>query len=95
MPLAIASESVKNQSSLKIGRVLVVEDEELICETIALALADEGYEVLTATDGRSALDLIHQLDEPDLGHGTKPILSVSHAPPSHRFDKRVLRVCSR
>jgi two-component system phosphate regulon response regulator PhoB len=37
--------------------VLLVEDEELIRETIALALGEEGYEVLTAEDGRNALDL--------------------------------------
>lgn len=46
-----------HQQDVKLGRVLVVEDEELIRETIALALSEEGYEVLTAEDGRSALDL--------------------------------------
>jgi two-component system phosphate regulon response regulator PhoB len=45
------------------GRILVVEDEELIRETIALALAEEGYEVITAEDGKTALDLIHQIDK--------------------------------
>ncbi len=90
MPLTIPSESVKNQSSLKIGRVLVVEDEELICETIALALADEGYEVLTATDGRTALDLLHQINETNLGHGAKPFLSTSHSLSSQKFDLIVL-----
>uniref|UniRef100_UPI0036F34C21 response regulator transcription factor n=1 Tax=Trichocoleus desertorum TaxID=1481672 RepID=UPI0036F34C21 len=39
------------------GRVLIVEDEELIRETIALALTEEGYEVLVAEDGRSVLEL--------------------------------------
>ena len=39
------------------GRVLVVEDEELIRETIALTLSDEGFDVLTAADGSSVLEL--------------------------------------
>jgi two-component system phosphate regulon response regulator PhoB len=37
-------------------RILVVEDEALIRETVALALLDEGYEVETAADGKAALD---------------------------------------
>lgn len=59
----ISPEVPKTQLHLKLGRVLVVEDEELICETIALALSEEGYEVLTARDGRRALELIHSVDE--------------------------------
>lgn len=65
MPLTLPLEATKSQPNLKMGRVLIVEDEELISETISLALADEGYEVITAGDGRSALDLIHQVDEID------------------------------
>lgn len=38
-------------------RILVVEDEELIRETVALALRDEGYQVDAVADGRSALDI--------------------------------------
>lgn len=41
-----------------LGRVLIVEDEELIRETIALGLAEEGFDILTAEDGLSALDLL-------------------------------------
>ncbi|MDJ0732944.1 MAG: response regulator transcription factor [Nostocaceae cyanobacterium] len=40
------------------SRILLVEDEELIQEMIALALEEEGYEVLTASDGRSALEYL-------------------------------------
>ena len=36
-------------------RVIVVEDEPDIREVVAEALADEGYDVTTATDGASAL----------------------------------------
>jgi two-component system, OmpR family, phosphate regulon response regulator PhoB len=39
-----------------LGRVLVVEDEELIRETVALALAEEGFEVIIAADGPAALE---------------------------------------
>ncbi len=56
-------EATKSQQDIKLGRILIVEDEELIRETIALALGDEGYEVLIAEDGRSALDLICKLGE--------------------------------
>ncbi len=38
------------QQDVKLGRVLIVEDEELIRETVALALSEEGYEVLLAED---------------------------------------------
>ena len=60
--------ATRPQTHLKLDRVLVVEDEELIRETIALALGEEGYEVLVAENGRTALELIHktcQSDDPD------------------------------
>lgn len=56
-------EATKPHSNVKLGRVLLVEDEALIRETIALALEEEGYEVLTAEDGRTALDLASKLGE--------------------------------
>ncbi|MCU0568523.1 MAG: response regulator transcription factor [Oculatellaceae cyanobacterium Prado106] len=57
MPLTLTAEGTRLQQEIKLGRVLLVEDEELIRETIALALTEEGYEVLTAEDGRKGLDL--------------------------------------
>ena len=39
-------------------RVLVVEDEGLIASIAAELLADEGYDVRTAGDGGSALELV-------------------------------------
>jgi two-component system phosphate regulon response regulator PhoB len=42
----------------KTSRILVVEDEELIREMLVVALEGEGYEVITATDGRSAVEHI-------------------------------------
>jgi CheY-like chemotaxis protein len=47
------------------GRVLVVDDDELIRDTLATALADEGYAVRVAADGRAALDSLHEW-RPDL-----------------------------
>ncbi|HAA26579.1 MAG TPA: DNA-binding response regulator [Cyanobacteria bacterium UBA8553] len=47
-------------------RILVVEDEDLIREMLVLALEEEGYEVLTAVDGRTALALL-QDTEPTSG----------------------------
>ncbi len=41
-----------------LGKVLIVEDEALIRDTIGLALAEEGFEVLIAEDGMTALDLL-------------------------------------
>lgn len=40
------------------GRILVVEDEDLIRDMLVLALEGEGYEVTTAHDGRVALNLL-------------------------------------
>ncbi len=39
------------------GRVLVVDDDESIVDFVREALEDEGYEVLTATEGAEALNL--------------------------------------
>jgi len=46
-------------------RILVVDDEPDVVETIELRLAREGYEVLTAGDGLEALDLVRE-NRPDL-----------------------------
>jgi two-component system phosphate regulon response regulator PhoB len=90
MPLTLPSDAAKSQPSLKMGRVLVVEDESLICETIALALAEEGYEVLTAEDGRAALDLIHQMDESESGFAFRIPTSGQGQFSNQRFDLIIL-----
>ena len=41
-------------------RVLVCDDDESILESVAIYLKTEGYEVLTATDGISALETINK-----------------------------------
>jgi two-component system OmpR family response regulator len=47
------------------ARVLVVDDEPSISDTIATALSYEGFQVATAGDGRTALELIEEF-RPDL-----------------------------
>jgi CheY-like chemotaxis protein len=39
-------------------RVLVVDDEQVLCELVARMLREAGYEVVTACDGETGLDLI-------------------------------------
>lgn len=46
-------------------KVLVVDDEEAICELIKLDLEFEGYQVETAFDGREALEKVESF-QPDL-----------------------------
>ncbi|MDY7013074.1 MAG: response regulator transcription factor [Cyanobacteriota bacterium] len=41
-------------------RILIVEDEDLIREMVVMALQEQGYEVVTATDGHSALSLLQE-----------------------------------
>ncbi|MDA0866928.1 MAG: response regulator transcription factor [Cyanobacteria bacterium] len=48
----------KQNIRVGLGRVLIVEDEALIRETIGLALADEGFDVTVAGDGLTALELL-------------------------------------
>ncbi|MGK2861518.1 MAG: response regulator transcription factor [Chitinophagaceae bacterium] len=42
------------------AKILIVEDEPLICEDLAFILTKEGYQIIgQAYDGLSALDIIH------------------------------------
>jgi len=63
------SESIKYSTRAEIGqtsRILVVEDEELIQEMLAVALEEEGFGVITARDGRSAVEYLKSC-EPNSG----------------------------
>jgi two-component system chemotaxis response regulator CheY len=42
------------------GRILVVDDDDQLRVVLAEALVDEGYDVITATNGREALDYVRQ-----------------------------------
>jgi two-component system phosphate regulon response regulator PhoB len=56
---SLALSAVQKQSiRVGLGKVLIVEDEELIRETIGLALADEGFDIAVAGDGLTALELL-------------------------------------
>jgi DNA-binding response OmpR family regulator len=46
-------------------RILVVDDDEEILETVQFALQDQGYEVLLAHDGQEGL-MRAERDQPDL-----------------------------
>ncbi len=46
-------------------KILIVDDEEVVVDALEGLLLDEGYEVLTASDGDEALDKIRS-DRPDL-----------------------------
>jgi DNA-binding response OmpR family regulator len=46
-------------------KILVAEDEPLLLKTIELKLKKEGYDVITATDGRAAIVTIQE-HQPDL-----------------------------
>jgi len=46
--------------------LLVVDDEDAIRETVALALEEQGYQVLQAADGRQALEMVHTVERLDL-----------------------------
>ncbi len=48
------------------GRVLLVDDEDLILQTIGAALKALGLEVLTARDGLEALERFREAPRPDL-----------------------------
>ena len=52
------SSQAPSEMRVGLGRVLIVEDEELIRETVALGLAEEGFDILIAEDGLTALDML-------------------------------------
>ncbi len=47
-------------------RILVVDDEANLREILAMLLAEDGYEVVTASDGAKAIELLERTAEPDL-----------------------------
>jgi CheY-like chemotaxis protein len=49
----------------ELGRVLVVDDDEVIRQLIAVNLMLEGFDVLTAVDGQDCLDRVAEV-KPDV-----------------------------
>jgi two-component system, OmpR family, phosphate regulon response regulator PhoB len=62
----LSVELAKPQLIHALGRILIVEDEPTIRETICLALKDEGFEILAAEDGYSGLGMANKLEQLDL-----------------------------
>jgi DNA-binding response OmpR family regulator len=48
-----------------VAKILVIEDDEQVCEMIAEALQTEGYETIQARDGRTGLEAARK-QAPDL-----------------------------
>ncbi len=55
----------ESKSSEQPGKILVVEDDLTLLETLEYNLAGEGYAVITATDGLTALDIARK-EKPEL-----------------------------
>jgi urea transport system substrate-binding protein len=53
-------------------RVLVVDDDPYIRSFVTMALEDEGYEVLEATNGAEALEVLDRLTAASLSRSTPP-----------------------
>ena len=49
-----------SQSKSGSGRILIMDDEEMVCEATAELLAFVGYSVITAADGREAIELYQE-----------------------------------
>lgn len=63
-PKGRSRETARHRGS---GRILLVDDEELILSTLKKALENHGYEVLSAKDGAEALDIFRaHMEEIDL-----------------------------
>lgn len=48
------------------ARILIVEDDDDIREVVSALLEQEGYDVVSATDGRAALRVLQAGARPDL-----------------------------
>ena len=49
-----------------LARVLIVEDDVAVAESLADVLRDEGYDAFVAGDGRQALDWLERNAPPEL-----------------------------
>jgi CheY-like chemotaxis protein len=61
----LAGTATLTRVAQRLGRVLVVDDDEVIRRLIAVNLQLEGFDVSTAVDGQDCLDKIAQID-PDV-----------------------------
>lgn len=50
----------KSKQVIPMSRILLVDDEAALCESLTYTLQKEGYEVTTAADGQSAIKQFHK-----------------------------------
>ncbi len=61
--LSLQTNKAPDKSKLaQTNRILLIEDEDLIRDMIVVALEEEGYEVQTTNNGRSALNMLQSPD---------------------------------
>ncbi|NCJ07468.1 response regulator [Synechococcales cyanobacterium C] len=58
-----SASSPMRQFKASLGHILLVEDEDLIRDTVALALRNEGYDVSVSEDGHGALELLQRFEQ--------------------------------
>lgn len=74
------------------ARVLVIEDEPGIAMVLRIALSDEGYEVITASDGLAGLKMLSSPPLPDVvfvdlnmpGLSGRSVVEIMHDAPGLR-----------
>lgn len=54
-----ASGAIRQSMSLNCKKVLVIDDDPVICKFMAQVISDAGHEVRSVQDGLSALDVLH------------------------------------
>jgi DNA-binding response OmpR family regulator len=64
-PLVGQAEAFLRTSGHKLQRVLVVDDERLIADTVAAILNDTGFEAVKAYNGEEALEAVREF-QPDI-----------------------------
>jgi two-component system, cell cycle sensor histidine kinase and response regulator CckA len=55
-----------NKTGLSKPKVLVVDDEAMICDLSFAVMQEMGYDVVTASDGRQAIDLCKKAKDENL-----------------------------
>jgi CheY-like chemotaxis protein len=63
--MTLGTSSPKNNTSHR-GRVVIIEDDQAIRETLGMYLEGEGYEVAYAADGKEGLELLKNISKPGL-----------------------------
>lgn len=51
---------------MAMARILIIDDDELVCYALRLVLVREGHDIIDATNGRNAIDLLRERHRCDL-----------------------------